>query len=122
MPQIVWTSDVAGAATYFNRRWFEYTGMTVDEAGPDAWHRVVHPDDLPRAVSIREATLAAREDIVKLNGTIADKLKAAGMTFVTPNRQAFRDVLNASSYYSEWKGRFGDKAWATLEKYTGKLG
>jgi len=26
MPQIVWTSNADGEATYFNRRWFEYTG------------------------------------------------------------------------------------------------
>lgn len=70
----------------------------------------------------REATLAERDDIVKLNGSIADKLKAAGMTFVTPNRQGFRDALNATTYYSEWKEKFGAKAWETLEKYTGKLG
>src|SRR6059058_6060770 len=38
MPQIVWTSDPAGVATYFNRRWFEYTGLSEEEAGgPDAW-------------------------------------------------------------------------------------
>src|SRR5207248_2761305 len=27
MPQIVWTSDNEGNATYYNRRWFEYTGL-----------------------------------------------------------------------------------------------
>jgi PAS domain S-box-containing protein len=57
MPQIVWTSDAHGAATYFNRRWFEYTGMAPDDAGPNAWRLAVHPDDLPLAVSRREQTL-----------------------------------------------------------------
>jgi PAS domain S-box-containing protein len=61
MPQIVWTSGVDGGATYFNRRWFEYTGMTPDESGPNSWHLVVHPDDLPGAVSKREQTLASGE-------------------------------------------------------------
>jgi len=61
MPQIVWTSDVEGGATYFNRRWFDYTGMTPADAGPNAWHLVVHPDDLPAAVSRREQTLASGE-------------------------------------------------------------
>src|SRR5581483_10931091 len=61
MPQIVWTSDANGAATYFNRRWFEYTGMTPEEAGPNAWHAVVHPDDLPPAVGQREGTLYTGE-------------------------------------------------------------
>jgi PAS domain S-box-containing protein len=57
MPQIVWTADPTGGATYFNRRWFEYTGMSPGEAGPNSWYTVVHPDDLPAAVSRREQTL-----------------------------------------------------------------
>ena len=61
MPQIVWTSDVEGRATYFNRRWFDYTGMAPADAGPNAWQLVVHPDDLPHAVSRREQTLASGE-------------------------------------------------------------
>jgi PAS domain S-box-containing protein len=57
MPQIVWTADGEGRATYYNRRWFEYTGMTPDEADDSAWTRVVHPDDLPVAIARREETL-----------------------------------------------------------------
>jgi PAS domain S-box-containing protein len=62
MPQIVWTSDPRGAATYFNRRWFEYTGLSEEEVGgADAWHLIVHPDDLPDAVAKRERTLQTGE-------------------------------------------------------------
>ena len=58
MPQMVWATDVKGRAVYFNRRWFEYTGMTPEEAGAEAWQAAVHPDDLPLALSRREQTLA----------------------------------------------------------------
>src|SRR5882672_4700046 len=58
MPQIVWTSDNAGNATYYNRRWFEYTGMTDEDVDATAWSRVTHPDDLPEVLSRREQTLA----------------------------------------------------------------
>jgi PAS domain S-box-containing protein len=61
MPQIIWTAEPDGSATYFNRRWFEYTGMTEEEAGPTAWTKVVHPDDLPPAVARREQTLYTGE-------------------------------------------------------------
>jgi PAS domain S-box-containing protein len=61
MPQIVWTADPEGRATYFNRRWFEYTGTTQQEAGPNAWHTVVHPEDLPLAVARRQETLRTGE-------------------------------------------------------------
>ena len=47
MPQIVWRADVTGNATYFNHRWFEYTGMTPAEAAASPWSVVVHVDDLP---------------------------------------------------------------------------
>jgi PAS domain S-box-containing protein len=57
MPQIVWTADREGRATYYNRRWFEYTGMRPDETDDAAWTRVVHPDDLPRSLARREETL-----------------------------------------------------------------
>ena len=40
MPQIVWTADVDGNATYYNRRWFEYTGMTRGGSTTDSWARV----------------------------------------------------------------------------------
>ena len=58
MPQIVWTADREGSATYFNRRWFEYTGMGAHEVDENAWLRVTHPDDLPTVVARREQTLA----------------------------------------------------------------
>src|SRR5581483_11726833 len=63
MPQIVWTADVDGAATSFNRRFFEYTGLSTDDAGPNAWHTVVHPDDLPSAVARRELTFHGGETL-----------------------------------------------------------
>ena len=58
MPQIVWTSDSAGNATYYNRRWFEYTGMADGEVDATAWSRVTHPDDLPHSLARRAQTLA----------------------------------------------------------------
>jgi len=58
MPQIVWTSDSAGNATYYNRRWFEYTGMADDQIDATAWSRFTHPDDLPETIARRTQTLA----------------------------------------------------------------
>ncbi len=48
MPQIVWVTDPDGRLEYFNRRWFEYTGLTVDKSfAPDGPMAAVHPDDAP---------------------------------------------------------------------------
>ena len=45
MPQIVWRADIDGNATYFNHRWFEYTGMALADAASAPWRDAVHPDD-----------------------------------------------------------------------------
>jgi PAS domain S-box-containing protein len=45
VPHIVWTATPEGAVDYFNRRWFEYTGLSLAEAG-GSWQAAVHPADL----------------------------------------------------------------------------
>jgi len=51
MPLIVWTHDESGAATYFNRRWTDYTGLTLDETLRLGTETVVHPDDRAAVVA-----------------------------------------------------------------------
>jgi len=45
IPNIVWTTDRAGHITYFNRRWFEFTGLSPSHDYDSDLVRVVHPDD-----------------------------------------------------------------------------
>jgi PAS domain S-box-containing protein len=46
MPQIVWTARPDGYLDYYNRRWFEYTGISKAQTySPDGWKTVLHPDD-----------------------------------------------------------------------------
>ena len=49
LPQIVWTTDAEGRTTYFNERWYEYTGL--DRSAPLEASPVIHPDDLGTAIS-----------------------------------------------------------------------
>ncbi|HET9029043.1 MAG TPA: PAS domain-containing protein, partial [Candidatus Aquilonibacter sp.] len=46
VPQIVFVSDADGAIEYYNRRWYELTGQTPDEAGGFGWTPAIHPDDV----------------------------------------------------------------------------
>jgi tripartite ATP-independent transporter DctP family solute receptor len=69
-----------------------------------------------------EAALKERADIAALDKSLIDKLKREGMTIIEPNRAHFREALAATSFYGEWKEKFGPKAWGALEHYTGKLG
>ncbi|CAN5897817.1 hypothetical protein BH24DEI2_BH24DEI2_18970 [soil metagenome] len=45
LPQIVWVNDAAGAATYFNQRWLDYTGLSLEVSlsGSDT---AIHPEDV----------------------------------------------------------------------------
>jgi len=46
IPQIVWTALPDGALDYYNQRWFEYSGMTLEETQGWGWQPVLHPDDV----------------------------------------------------------------------------
>jgi PAS domain S-box-containing protein len=45
MPQLVWTADAAGQVDYFNRRWYDYTGVTPAQTMGHGWANALHPDD-----------------------------------------------------------------------------
>ena len=90
-------------------------------ANRKAWEDL--PDDL-RAVAerhINAGALAQREDIRKLDLSARTELEAKGIVFNEPDHEAFRDKLRKSGFYGEWRGRFGEQAWALLEKSAGKL-
>jgi TRAP-type transport system periplasmic protein len=91
-------------------------------ANQAAWDKIPEAQKPIVQKHIREAALAQREDIAKLNESLIEKLKGLGMTVVEPDRAAFRSALAATSFYADWKQRFGAPAWETLEKYSGKLG
>jgi PAS domain S-box-containing protein len=50
MPQIVWTATPDGIPDYYNRRWYDYAGMTWDECKGRGGRRIVHPDDMQNSI------------------------------------------------------------------------
>jgi PAS domain S-box-containing protein len=46
LPQIVWTANPEGAIQYFNQRWFDFTGISFEEAQGSGWQSAIHADDL----------------------------------------------------------------------------
>ena len=51
MPQIVWGAQPDGTIDYYNRRWYDYTGMPQGPVGRASWDRVLHPDELERVAA-----------------------------------------------------------------------
>ncbi len=50
IPQIVWTAEPGGEASYFNQRWTDHTGFTSTQSLGSGWQSVVHPNDAQRFV------------------------------------------------------------------------
>jgi PAS domain S-box-containing protein len=59
MPQIVWTAGPDGKATYYNRRWFDYTGLEPGPVEGNEWMQFIHPDDLKRTLDHQRESLAS---------------------------------------------------------------
>ncbi|KRB67898.1 PAS domain-containing hybrid sensor histidine kinase/response regulator [Noviherbaspirillum sp. Root189] len=48
MPQIVWSTLPDGYHDYFNRQWYDFTGVPEGSTNGDEWTNLFHPDDLHR--------------------------------------------------------------------------
>jgi PAS domain S-box-containing protein len=48
IPCLAWTADRLGWATWYNQRWYDYTGTTLEEMQGRGWEKVQHPDHLER--------------------------------------------------------------------------
>jgi tripartite ATP-independent transporter DctP family solute receptor len=63
-----------------------------------------------------------RADVAKLNTSLIADLKTKGINFITVQPDEFRKKLAGTTFYSEWKSKYGATAWDLLEKVSGKLG
>ncbi len=53
--QFAWTADAQGSIYWYNQRWHDYAGTTLDEMQGWGWQKVHHPDHVDRVVrKIRE--------------------------------------------------------------------
>lgn len=49
VPTMLWITEKDGSCSYLNRRWYETTGQTPEEALGFGWLKATHPDDAERA-------------------------------------------------------------------------
>jgi PAS domain S-box-containing protein len=49
LPQIVWITRADGWNVYFNQKWVEYTGLTLEESYGHGWSKSFHPEDQQQA-------------------------------------------------------------------------
>lgn len=70
---------------------------------------------------IKQAVMDQRADAAKLEAGLKGELQKRGMQFIEVDRGAFRDALKKSTFYADWRGKFGDAGWVALQSVSGPL-
>ena len=73
------------------------------------------------AREVNRSALEQRADIAALNQVLRGKLATGGLAFNDIDPAPFRDTLSKAGFYKEWRGKYGDEAWAILESQVGSL-
>jgi tripartite ATP-independent transporter DctP family solute receptor len=86
-----------------------------------AWEAL--PADAREIVSreLDKSGVDQRADIAALSQSLRKDLEGKGITFVEVDREPFRQALGKTTFYKDWKGKYGDEAWGQLEKAVGQL-
>ncbi|KAF2132795.1 putative histidine kinase HHK6p [Dothidotthia symphoricarpi CBS 119687] len=61
MPVMVWTTTSDGMHDWFSQRWYDYTGLTVDQSIGEGWRLPFHPEDVVRSAPAWMHSLATGE-------------------------------------------------------------
>jgi PAS domain S-box-containing protein len=48
--QLAWMADEKGSIFWYNQRWFDYSGTTLEEMAGWGWQKIHHPDHVQRVV------------------------------------------------------------------------
>jgi len=59
IPHIAWTAGPDWAINYYNRRWYDYSGLTFEETQAVGWRDFIHPDDQVHAAAVWKAADSA---------------------------------------------------------------
>ncbi|MGA7809593.1 TRAP transporter substrate-binding protein [Bradyrhizobium sp.] len=82
------------------------------------------PSDVQEIVTreLNTAADAERADIAALSKSLREDLSAKGLQFVEVDKPSFRSTLGKTTFYKDWREKFGNKGWTLLEQTVGKLG
>jgi PAS domain S-box-containing protein len=61
IPGFVWSALPDGSVDFLNRRWCDYTGLSLQDASGRGWQSAIHPEDLPQLLGYWSSLLNGRE-------------------------------------------------------------
>ena len=61
IPQMAWMANADGELFWYNRRWYEYTGTTIEDMRGWGWKSIHDPDLLPVVIERYQHSLASGE-------------------------------------------------------------
>ncbi len=94
MPVLCWIADATGYITWYNRRWYEYTGTTAAEMKGWGWKKVHDPQTLDAVLARWASSLASGEPfdmVLPLRSAAGDYRPF--LTRVAPYRDASGRIL-----------------------------
>src|SRR5258708_38865387 len=61
IPALAWTARPNGDTEFFNQRWLDYAGLTIEDVQNWGWTLVLHPDDHDRLTDYWRTILSSGE-------------------------------------------------------------
>ena len=61
LPQMIWATRADGYHYFYNKQWYDYTGLTFDQTKDTGWNAVFHPEDQDRAWKLWRHSLETGE-------------------------------------------------------------
>jgi formate hydrogenlyase transcriptional activator len=63
LPVMIWVSDAEKSCRWFNRRWLEFVGCTMEQQLGSGWTEVVHPEDVESCLDAYRSAFDARRPL-----------------------------------------------------------
>jgi tripartite ATP-independent transporter DctP family solute receptor len=117
---IIYTTRLYEVQKYISMTGHVWDGYYV-LANRRAWQRL--PQDI-RTIVLKELAHSSedqRADNTKLSISLRQDLTAKGIIFNDVDRSLFRAALHKTTFYQDWKKKYGAEAWDTLEAACGQL-
>lgn len=107
MPTVAWRAQPDGSTEFVNKRFYEYTGLTAEQARGWGWQVVLHPDELPRVMKYyREHLRSGEPGEMEMRMRRFDGEYRWFLVRGVPNRDEHGEIINwygNSTDIDDWK-------------------